>query len=253
MADFINSPASPGSASAVIPRSGRTLDRRFYMWASSAAFVVVFAGFARTYYLKFLFGTPPLSSLLELHGALMTAWLALFFAQIRLVASRRVGLHRRLGVFGAGLAVLIVIVVVTVLVHAAIRDVHNPVAGPRSMVFLGTGLVNIAVFATLVSAAVRLRHRRDFHMRLMLLATLGILVAALARLPLGFIARDPLSAAILVTDLCIAFSVAVDTWRHHRLHPAFVWGAALFIISMHSANIAARTPTWMHLATWLVG
>lgn len=146
MAGFIKSLVIPSPITAVSLRHLRSLDRRFYGAAWSAALVVVLVGFARTYYLKFRFGTPPLSFLLQLHGALMTSWFALFFLQLRLVAVRRVDLHRRLGVFGAGLAASIVIVVIAVLVHAASRDAHNPVDGPRSILFLGTGLVDIAVF-----------------------------------------------------------------------------------------------------------
>lgn len=136
--------------------------------------------------------------------------------------------------------------------NAAVRDLRSPVEGPRAILFLGTGLTNITVFAALVSAAVALRRRADFHKRLMLLATLIILVAAIARIPLGLIERGGLSAAILATDLCIAVAVAVDTFRNHRLHPAFAWGAPLFIVSMYLANIGARTQAWTRIVIRLV-
>lgn len=113
-------------------------------------------------------------------------------------------------------------------------------------------MVNIAIFSTLVITAIALRRRGDFHKRLMLLATLSILVAAIVRIPLAFIERGSLSAAILLTDLCIAVVVAIDTFRHHRLHPAFAWGAPLFIVSMHLADIGARTEAWTRFAAWLV-
>ncbi len=43
-----------------------------------------------------------------MHGAVFTAWLALFIAQTQLVAARRLDLHMRLGVAGIALAVLTV-------------------------------------------------------------------------------------------------------------------------------------------------
>ena len=233
-------------------RGGRRIDHRFYVIACVSAFAVVLTGFARTYYLKALFRTSALPWLLHLHGALMTGWFSLFLVQTCLIASHRVAVHRRLGVFGAGLAISIVVVVVTVLVHAAARDVNSPADGPRSILFLGTGLVNIGVFATLVGAAIAFRRRADFHKRLMLLATLTILVAALARIPLGFIERGGLSVAILLADACITLAVAVDTLRNHRLHPAFAWGAALFVVSMHLADVGARTHAWTRVVTWMV-
>ncbi len=70
--------------------SRRSADHHFFAWASLAAFAVVFAGFARTYYLRSLFGGSSLPWLLHLHGALMTSWFALFFVQTYLIASHRV-------------------------------------------------------------------------------------------------------------------------------------------------------------------
>lgn len=67
----------------------RRADHRYYAWAGAAAFAIVFAGFARTYFLKFLFGAPELPWLLHLHGALMTSWFILF--SCRRISSRRTG------------------------------------------------------------------------------------------------------------------------------------------------------------------
>src|SRR5262245_3035068 len=89
--------------SAVIPRP------RFY--SLIAAILVTFAviGFARTYYLRFLFDRPPLHLILHLHGLAFTAWMALFVAQTRFIAAHRFDLHRKFGVGGVVVAVLVVI------------------------------------------------------------------------------------------------------------------------------------------------
>jgi hypothetical protein len=55
--------------------TGKRWDHIFYTGLAVVAAAIVFAGFARTYYLKDLFGKPPLPSLLHLHGALFTSWL----------------------------------------------------------------------------------------------------------------------------------------------------------------------------------
>src|SRR2546421_4652392 len=97
-------------------------DRRLYTWAAVFIPVIVLAGFARSYYLKGLFGTPALPGLLvHLHGIVMTSWVALFVARVWLVASRRTRVHQRLGVLGALLAALLIVVGYVTAVSAAAR------------------------------------------------------------------------------------------------------------------------------------
>lgn len=85
-------------------------ERRLYTWAAVLALLVVFAGFARTYYLKGMFGAPELTTLKHAHGILMTAWFALFLAQARLAATGRLLMHRRMGYAGVVLAACFMIV-----------------------------------------------------------------------------------------------------------------------------------------------
>ncbi|HWF86753.1 MAG TPA: hypothetical protein VG222_17965 [Vicinamibacterales bacterium] len=98
------------------PHLGPTYD--FYVWASIAAALIVFAGFARSYYLKTLLDAPVLP-LLHAHGLVVTAWFVLIVVQSGLIATRRVNLHRRLGVFGALLAGLVVVLGAMTVVRAA--------------------------------------------------------------------------------------------------------------------------------------
>ena len=68
-------------------------DRLFYSGMGIAAALVVFAGFAPTYYLKGAFGGRPLSPLLHAHGLIFTSWIVLFVVQTGLIASRRTPLE----------------------------------------------------------------------------------------------------------------------------------------------------------------
>jgi hypothetical protein len=45
-------------------------------------------------------GTFPIAWVLNTHGALMTAWLAVFFTQALLASTGRLALHRKFGTFG---------------------------------------------------------------------------------------------------------------------------------------------------------
>ena len=90
------------------PLERRLFDRRLYLAAATLFPLIVVLGFGRTYYLKGLFGTPPLpSTLVHLHGLVMTAWVVLFVVQVRLVSSKRIHLHQRLGYTGIALGALI--------------------------------------------------------------------------------------------------------------------------------------------------
>ena len=85
-------------------------ERRFFAWGAAVIVLVAVGGFARTYYLKLAFDTPTLTMLVHAHAAVMTAWVILFVTQTRLVAAQRTDLHRRLGVVGAILLVLIIVI-----------------------------------------------------------------------------------------------------------------------------------------------
>ena len=229
----------------------RISDRPLYLMAAIVVPVIVLIGFARTYYLKGLFSTPPLPSrFVHLHGIVMTAWVALFIAQVSLVAKRRTKIHQRLGVLGGVLAALVVVVGVLTGLYAAARE--SP-PGPFALQFLVVPLGDMLVFAVLIAAALYFRHRLDVHKRLMLLAAVNMLAPAIARIPLNFITNGGALAFFGLTDLCLLAFVAFDTIRHRRLHPAFLWGT-LFIIAMQPLRIAlATTDVWLRLAAALVG
>lgn len=227
----------------------RRFDRRLYVWAAVVASVIAFAGFARTYYLKGVYGTPELPPLVHVHGFVMTLWIATFVLQTSLVAMRHTDLHRRVGVAGALLASLVLVVGVTTALNGARRGASP---GPPPLIFLAVPLADMAVFAALAGAGLYFRRRSDIHKRLMLLATLSMLAAAFARIPLGFIRANPVVMAFGLTDLFVLACVSYDTWARRRLHPAFGWGALLIVASHPLRLMLAKTPAWMQIATWLV-
>ncbi|MEO6967327.1 MAG: hypothetical protein ABI132_02570 [Rhodanobacteraceae bacterium] len=230
----------------------RNREHRFFIGAVIAAFAIVFAGFARSYYLKSFFGGPALTLLVHLHGLLMTGWFVLFFTQACLIAKHRVDLHRRLGVFGAAYAAVLVLVGLTTVLRFAARGVHDPADGGFAILILGYDLVLLTVFALLVGTAIALRRRSNFHKRLMLLAILGLLSVAIGRIPLDFIKVDVFRITLLLSDLCVIAAAAVDTVRNRRLHPVFAWGTLLVVASTWLAYLGVQTHTWTRFATWLV-
>ncbi|HWF86757.1 MAG TPA: hypothetical protein VG222_17985 [Vicinamibacterales bacterium] len=221
-------------------------DHRFFIGAAVGVASIVFAGFARSYYLRSLFGMPALPLMLHVHGLVMTSWIVLFFTQTCLIAAHRVDWHRRLGLFGAALAVLVVVVGVIANLHAAAGAVRTPPTHPPAfLAIFGFNLVDLLVFATFVGSAIALRRRSDLHKRLMLLATLSMLGQPVARL-----VSD--STALLLVYLCVLVCVAIDTFRNRRLHLTFAWGAPLLIVSLQLAYLGAQTEAWIRFGRWLL-
>jgi hypothetical protein len=236
---------------AIAPTRPARSERPLFLAAGLAVATVVFAGFARTFYLKGVFGTPALSNLLLLHGMAMTAWIAVFIAQIGLVAAGRTDLHRRLGTAGAALALFIVVVNVLAAIDAGRRG-FTPTPQVTPIMFMAVPLVDVLVFAVLVGAGVWQRRRSAAHKRLMLLATLGILTPAVARLPIDALKQAGLPGFFGITVFCLVAVVVFDTLRTGRLHPAFGWGGALLIASIPFRILLSKTEAWAAFAGWLI-
>jgi hypothetical protein len=207
--------------------------------------VVVFVGFAPTYYLRTLYDQPALPSLVHLHGALFSAWILLLVVQTRLVAMKRTDLHRTLGVAGGALAVLMLIVAYFVAISAARRTAQIP----GQLQFLIVPVGALIVFPVLVGAAFLLRRRADFHKRLILLATIELINAAVDRLPGVFAAG--LAPFYPGTDLFLLALVVYDGVTLRHLHPATLWGG-LFLVAMQALRVSLMdTSVWLAVATWL--
>ena len=186
---------------------------------------LVFAGFAPTYYMTF-FGDGaratvsggPFTLLVHLHGALFTGWVLLFVAQTALVASHRLRVHRRLGVAGAMLAAAMILTGTLTAVATAKRG-GTPV-GVDPLAFLAIPIFDMVLFATFVTAALVLRRNKDMHKRLMLLAYISIIVAAVARLP-GVAPLGPLAFFGLGYSLVAVAAITISCRGAECTRPIF--------------------------------
>ena len=232
-----------------IPRVPRG-ERGVYTWGAIAALAITFAGFAPTYYLKAFSGAPELTPLKHLHGVVMTAWLVLFFVQARLVAKGRTGLHRVLGVAGAGVAVAVVWVGLAAAIASGRAGFAPP--GIPPLVFTVIPVGDMVAFAGLVGAALWLRKRSAWHKRLMLVATLSMLTPAIARLMimLGMAPIPPLFFG--ATDLLVLACAVYDWRRNGRFHPAFAAGLAFLAFTQVGRLALGMTPAWADFAGWLI-
>jgi len=225
-------------------------ERAFYTAMSGGFLILVFLGFSRTFFLRPYFQTEALMPLLIMHGVLFSSWIALFLIQTTLVASKRTRVHRKLGVAGGILATLMVIVgTVTGIVRA--KSVVPPPGFSSGLTFLTIPLGDVLVFGILIGAALYYRNRVDIHKRLMTIATITLMPAAVARLPGAFFEQGGPLVFFGVSDLLIMPLLIYDVATRGRPHRATVIGAALLVISHPLRIIIGNTHAWIAFATWL--
>jgi hypothetical protein len=224
----------------------RPLKRWFFPAMSLAVAATVFTGFAATFYLRGR-GLPPLAPLLLVHGLVFTLWVLLFILQSTLIATRRVALHRRLGWCGAVLA-LAMVGLGTLAAVTSLRLGRAPIPGldPRSFFVVPMG--DLAMFSLFVGAGIGFRRSGEHHRRLMLLASLSIIGAAIARIPLGFIERGGPPVFFGLTDLFLLAGCAYDLITRRRIHPAFLWGGLALVLSQPLRLVLGGTGLWLRFA-----
>jgi hypothetical protein len=229
----------------------RQRDRQFYTGMAIAIVAAVFVGFSPTYYLRSRFTEDPLPFFLHVHGFIFSTWIVFFLLQTALVASRRTGIHRKVGWIGVGLALAMVVAGTT----AGILSGRGTVAAgyaDESFTFLTTPLLSMVMFSTLVGAAIMSRAQPELHKRLLLLATISILDAPIARWPVDMIARSNW-AHYVATDLFIVAAIAYDLLSRRRVHPAYLWGGLLIVVEQAVRTPIGQTETWHAIARGIIG
>lgn len=207
----------------------------FFLTASALMTLIVFLGFLPSFYFRPHFRTTPLPSHLLLHGMIMTAWQLLFFCQALLIATGKFKQHRRLGYFGAALA----LAVVAAGVHAVLKQpafyAELGEAPPFPMEILVVGnIFGFGLFATLVAAAIALRRDTASHRRLMYWACIVTIGPALTpgRSLGAFIV--PYFPATFPPEIALGWiswiALLIHDWRTARFfHPSTVVGGMLIL------------------------
>jgi len=246
--------------STTAPVSGRPSvsrhDRVFYGGIAIALALTVFVGFGPTYYFRIFSRSPaltltggPVTLLVHVHATLFSVWVLLFIAQTTLVAQRRIALHRRLGIAGGVLAALMVFTGTLTALKKAARGEAPAGIDPDQLLMIG--LSDIVLFAGFVIAALLLRGNKEAHKRLMLLAYVCIVVAAVGRFP-GVLPLGP-PAFFGLAFLFILAGIIYDKTSRGRIHPVYVWGGTILVISVPLRLLISGTDAWKRIAQWMLG
>ena len=139
-----------------------------YFFSAMALLIlgIVFVGFAHSYYLAGVFHAKLPSPLVHFHGALFSCWILLLIAQVTLVSVGHVRWHMQLGVLGMILAALLVLVGFATLI-AAVRRHSAP--GMSTEALFSVDVLQLSVFAVLISWAFMVRSDGPAHKRLIIL------------------------------------------------------------------------------------
>jgi hypothetical protein len=205
-------------------------------------------GFAHTYFLAGVFNAPLPSRILHVHGAIFSSWMLLLLIQTTLVSARRVGIHRRLGIAGFFLAVLIIIFGILAAADSLARRGSH--ASSQILSFSINSFTALLIFAVLAGSAFRLRSKPDAHKRLILLATIALMPPALFRWPFAFVYHNQIRAT-LISCLFVLLLVAYDFWSTHKAHRATVFGATLLGFVYLIRIPIGQSENWLAVARWV--
>lgn len=191
------------------------------------------------------------------HGAVFVGWLCLLTTQVLLIRSRRVDLHRELGMAGTALygAMVVLGVITSVVVDYDLFG--TPHSDPS---FFSIQLADMLAFAVLGGMAIARRKNPDAHKRLIILATIFIADAGFSRWWAGGLAKllgDGYWAnwaELYLSDfLLVGLLGAYDLISRRKLYRAYVFGAAWGLGLEFLAVWLYLTPWWKPVATTLIG
>ena len=248
----------------VVTARPRRVDRRFYISMGLLMILFNVVAFGPSIIDQSGRNVPlPLTPLVTAHAIVAAGWLILFLTQATLVATGRIGLHRRLGIVGAVLTVVFVFIGYFTVIEGARRGFNlSGDGGPRAQPGVPPDLASVAIlfglvtFAILAGAGFYYRHRPSVHKRLMAFALLGGLSATpLAHLTTHWPALQPWLGVIFPVSFLIfvSGSAIYDRVSQGRIHPVSLWGAILvFASNALFFGVIQSTEMWRQFATWLI-
>jgi hypothetical protein len=222
----------------------------FYFHMALACTAVAFIGFAPTYWLPLASGKFSASPVVHVHGLVFFTWTLYFAFQSWLAASGRMALHRTTGLIGLSLATAMTIMgfLASVNVMKLSAAIGQRDAG---IAFSIVPLSGILFFAIVFALAVANTRKPGIHKRLMLLAGISLLDAAVARWFLTFLAPPgPPPVAVTIAPAFVAYLLLmiaiVHDWRTRgRPHAVYVIGG-LALVAVKLLNLPISMSSAWH-------
>lgn len=214
-------------------------ETRFFHVMAWIMSLVIVAGF--TLHLVAGRSTFAVPAVYHVHAIIFMGWIALYLAQHLTIDRGAVALHVRLGKLAYVWVPAMVIAGCAIMIAVARRT-----GGPFFFdvnEFLISNLAMLVCFGGLAIWALRRQRYTGWHRRLMLCAMAVLTGPGLGRLlPLPLMIPNAWTITIAATMLFPAIAMVRDVRREGRVHPALIWGTALYAGTFIASMLLAYSP-----------
>ena len=231
------------------------------------AWISILSGFASKFGYLSARGEMHFSVMAYVHIITFSAWMLLFTVQLLLIRSNKVKFHKILGIAGAVLAGVMVIVGVMTALASEGRKFGTSAADTA---FLSLLLGDLLAFIGPTAGGIVLRKFPSDHKRLMLIGTIALLDAGFARYISPMIAtlwsddywtfknfNDGFLSFFTYHMICpFLMIVAIgvyDITTRGRLLTSYVIGVIWYLVVMLTSGWLYFSPTWLEIAKKLIG
>jgi hypothetical protein len=183
--------------------------------------------------------------IVHVHGAFFFAWTAVLVIQAFLAATKRLRAHRRVGSFAGWLVLPMLVLGTIVAARDTVHDFHEG-GGEAVLSFFYGELADLAMFGLLAGGAMVMRNKPDYHKRWVILGSLGLMGAAIGRIP------EVSAAGIYIFIGMIASVATYDFASRRTVHRATVIGTAVLLVLGLTEERIGNTTTWLTTAHQLL-
>ncbi len=227
-------------------------DRIFYPSMCILILLTVWLGFSKTYYAAGMVRANLPAPIIHVHAVVFTLWLLTLIVQTGLVSVKKVQLHRKLGLWGFGLAALMVIIGLMAGTNALRRGMAPPGSGLDPKVFYIVPVTGILMFGMFVGWAYKARRRPLEHKRLIMFASLVILDAAIGRFPYTITPMGPITQNLILLGLFLPM-FAYDLATLRKINRVTIISWLVVAVWLFTRIPLGMTSPWLKFATFMRG
>lgn len=223
-----------------------------YSWTALGCVLTAFLGFIPTFWTPLVAGKFAANPVVFMHGIGFFTWTLFALAQTSLVPARRVALHRSVGLAGISFATLLTVLGLL----AALNSLQSGIAAGQAggaEAFLIVPLTVIVPFAVLFAFAIANIRRPESHKRLMLLATVSVLNAPVARPLIVWVFKFPPTEQLPVwidipacyLSYLLFVPALIHDWRTRgRIHPVYMIAVPILVLIPLAVMPISDTAAW---------